>query len=489
MAKKVIAANLMDMIELITSRKLQEAVFTQNAPDLQITWDRLPRNVKKRAEILYSHMEDLAKAKKKSLRAQHANVFRALNTIALVNADSANTSEIEKRIQHMPALKDFYQNSFTRYDLPLGPHKTANLVAFINVVMFSEKGSQVGAEAQSIWDDLLASATAALDATKHDRFKLMPPQADFDRTHGLATFEDDLRVTVSTKFREQEYLVMAACETVDTHVRYLVKTTPLDHDVAKVVRDKEGKRKFENRPDDNAEAFEILYFEHHNRIEISRPRIISTREIAHMFATKVLGTRLDERKKRYYDEPLQIFKTRECMGIIILPQENVARHDSLWIQEIVLAPVQESHIEDPDSHSDGIQFIERTAVTYRGDETHSVFDEIDALLDAQKFPQSRRRIISARVVVRLHKVEKIGGKLLAEIASKTYSIHISERHFTIEGRNKIHDPLLLELFDRLQVDWGFEGLTPDEHKTSKGQVSVKGERDGEEDGYDLFGNI
>ena len=489
MAKKVIAANLLDMIELITSRKLEEAVFTQNAPDLQINWDRLPRNVKKRAEILYSHMEDIAKAKKKTLRAQHANVFRALNTIALVNADSANTAEIEKRIQHTTALKSFYLNSFARYDLPLGSHKTANLVAFINVVMLSEKGSQVGAEAQSIWDDLLASATAALDATKHDRFKLLPPQAGFDRTHGLATFEDDLRLTVSTKFREQEYLVMAACETVDTHMRYLVKTTPLDHDVAKVVRDKEGKRKFENRPDDNAEAFEILYFEHHNRLEISRPRIISTHEIAEMFATKVLGTRLDERKKRYYDEPLQIFKSRECMQKIILPPENVARHDSLWVQEIVLAPVQESHIEDPDTHSDEIQLTERTPVTYRGDEIRSVFDEIDELLDAQKFPRSRRKIIRARVAVRLHKVEEFDGKLLTGIASKTYAIHISERHFTIEGRNKIHDPRLLAFFDQLQVDWGFEGLTPDEHKTSKGQASVKGERKGEEDGDDLFGNI
>ena len=44
MAKKVIAANLLDMIELITSRKLQEAVFTQNAPNMNVNWDRLPKN-------------------------------------------------------------------------------------------------------------------------------------------------------------------------------------------------------------------------------------------------------------------------------------------------------------------------------------------------------------------------------------------------------------------------------------------------------------
>ena len=125
MAKKVIAANLLDMIELITSRKLQEEVFTHNAPDLHIIWDRLPRNIKKRAEILYAHMEKLANEKKKALRVQHANVFRALNTIALVNADSTNTAEIEKRIQRMSALKVFYQNSFTKYDLPAGPRKTA----------------------------------------------------------------------------------------------------------------------------------------------------------------------------------------------------------------------------------------------------------------------------------------------------------------------------------------------------------------------------
>lgn len=484
MSRKVVAANLLDMIELITSRKLQEEVFTRNAPDLNIKWDRLPRNVRRRAEILHARMEELAKAKKRSLREQHANIFRTLNTIALVNADSANTAEIEKRIKQAPELGTFFLDSFARYDLPEGARKTANLVAFINVVMLSEKGTPVGTDAQVIWDDLLASATAALDATKHDRFKLLPPQHGHNRTQGLVDFEDELRTTVSLKFSEKDYLVMAACETVETHVRYLVKTTPLDHDVSKVVRDKSGKRRFENRPDDNAEAFEIRYFEHHNRIEISRTRIISTLDIARMFASRVLGTRLDERKKRFYDEPLQIFQTRECLNKIKLPTENLEWHDMLWVQKLILVPVQANLTDESDSP----RLIERKQVTFTGDDIRSVFNEIDAMLDPTKFPRSRRRILGATVVIRLHDVKNIGGKLLASTASKAYSIRISERHFTIEGRNKIHDQRLLAFFDQLQTDWGFEGLTPDAHKTSKGLVSVKGERKDELDGNDLFGD-
>ena len=255
MAKKVIAANLLDMIELITSRKLQEAVFTQNAPNMNVNWDRLPKNNRRRAQILHDKMENLVSRRNKTLREQHSKLFRTLNTIALVNADSTNTAEIEDRIKNLPALNRYLQDSFTRYDLPAGHSKTANLVAFINVVMLSEKETNAGKDAKSIWDDLVASATAALDAIKHDSFKVFPPKSDYNRTDGLQSFEEVLRFTVSTKFHEREYLVMVACENLETHVRYLVKTTPLDHDVSKVVRDRSGKRRFENRPDDNAEAF------------------------------------------------------------------------------------------------------------------------------------------------------------------------------------------------------------------------------------------
>ena len=135
MAKKVIAANLLDMIELITSRKLQEAVFTQNAPNMNVNWDRLPKNNRRRAQILHDEMENLVSRRNKTLRDQHSKLFRTLNTIALVNADSTNTAEIENRIKNLPALNRYLQDSFTRYDLPAGHSKTANLVAFINVVM------------------------------------------------------------------------------------------------------------------------------------------------------------------------------------------------------------------------------------------------------------------------------------------------------------------------------------------------------------------
>ncbi len=104
MAKKVIAANLLDMIELITSRKLQEAVFTQNAPNMNVNWDRLPKNNRRRAQILHDKMENLVSRRNKTLREQHSKLFRTLNTIALVNADSTNTAEIEDRIKNLSLI-------------------------------------------------------------------------------------------------------------------------------------------------------------------------------------------------------------------------------------------------------------------------------------------------------------------------------------------------------------------------------------------------
>ena len=486
MAKKVIAANLLDMIELITSRKLQEAVFTQNAPNMNVKWDRLPKNNRRRAQILHDEMENLISRRNKTLREQHSKLFRTLNTIALVNADSTNTAEIEDRIKNLPALNRYLQDSFTRYDLPAGHSKTANLVAFINVVMLSEKETNAGKDAKSIWDDLVASATAALDAIKHDSFKVFPPKSDYNRTDGLQSFEEVLRFTVSTKFHEREYLVMVACENLETHVRYLVKTTPLDHDVSKVVRDRSGKRRFENRPDDNAEAFEIRYFESHNRLEISRPRIIETKDVANMFAQHVLGTKLDDRPKRYYDDPLQIFKSRECLKTIKLPKENVTEDDRLWIQEIKLAPVQVSEGAGTDAEP---RLIKHTPTTYTGNEDHFVFTEMDNLLDPNKFPRERCKILRVEVALRLFKAKLINGKLQAETTSKTYVVRISERHFTVLNKNKVHDHRLLSIFEQIQTDWGFEGLTPEEHKTSRGRVSVKGERSEDDDGDDLFGNI
>ena len=90
---------------------------------------------------------------------------------------------------------------------------------------------------------------------------------------------------------------------------------------------------------------------------------------------------------------------------------------------------------------------------------------------------------------RLFKAKLINGKLQAETTSKTYVVRISERHFTVLNKNKVHDQRLLSIFEQIQTDWGFEGLTPEEHKTSRGRVSVKGERSEDDDGDDLFGNI
>ena len=482
MPKKVVAANLLDMIELVTSRRLQEEVFTLNAPDLKITWGRLPRDGRRRAKLLSDQMEKIATAKSKALRNQHANLFRALNTIAIINADSANTAEIKNKINFKPALNSFLLNSFTKYDLPEGSRKTANLVAFVNVVMIREKGKAAGDEAKEVWDDLLASAMAELDAIKHDPFKLLPPKAGYNRNIGLSKFEDELKLTVESSFHEREYLVMAVCNTVETHARYLVKTTPLDHDVAKVVKDKTGKRAFENRPDDNAEAFEILYYEHQNRITVSRTRVIRMQQIAEMFARNVLGTTLDESKKRFYDEPLQIFRTRKCLETIRLPNENLDNKDVLWIQSIKLSPTEVRKNDDSGNPLNTPIFIERTVVTYTGNEHHFVFDEMDALLDPVRFPRAHQNILSAEVAMRLHKTKEIDGKRLPCDVEKTYVIRITERHFTVVDRNKIHDKYLLDFFDKIQSDWGFEGLTPGEHKLGKRQPTMKGEAD------DLFGN-
>lgn len=482
MPKKVVAANLLDMVELVTSRQLQEEVFTLNAPDMKITWDRLPRNSRRRAKLLSDQMEKMANARSKTLRDQHANLFRTLNTIALINADSANTAEIDNKIAYKPALKTFLNDSFAKYDLPEGTRKTANLVAFVNVVMMKEKDTNAGIEAKAVWDDLLASAMAELDAIKHDQFKLLPPQRGFNRTIGLSEFEEELRLTVEDCFHEREYLVVAVCNTVDNYKRYLVKTTPLAHDVSKVVKGKNGKRTFENRPDDNADAFEIRYYEHHNRITISRTRIVGTRKIAAMFARKVLGTRLDESKKRFYDEPLQIFRTRKCLETIKLPKESLENKDVLWIQSIKLSPTEVRKNDDSGNPLNKPIFIERTVVTYTGDEHHFVFDEMDALLDPVRFPRAHQNILSAEVAMRLHKTKEVDGKRLPCDDEKTYVIRITERHFTVVDRNKIHDKYLLDFFDKIQSDWGFEGLTPDEHKLSKRQPTVKGEAD------DLFGN-
>ena len=166
-----------------------------------------------------------------------------------------------------------------------------------------------------------------------------------------------------------------------------------------------------------------------------------------------------------------------------MPEENLKRGDKLWVQCIRLTATEERKTSNMGEPLDTPLLFERMPTTYSGNENRSVFDEMDAQLDPVRYPRARRKILGAEVAMRLHKTEEVDGKRLACIAQKTYVIRITERNFTIVERNKIHDLYLLNLFEQLQLDWGFEGLTPEEHKLSKGQPTVKGEAN------DLFSNI
>ena len=469
-------ANLLDMIALISSRRLQEEIFTINAPGMTIQWDALPKDRVSRAQLLYKKVEDFAQKKDKPSKEQHEALFRTLNTIAMINADTGGGDDIREKINYKIALRQYRDDSFDRYDLPEGRSDTANLAAFVNVTRRFD--TQAGKEAREIWDDLVASATAAYDNIKHDTYSLLPARKGHNQTKGLADFEDAIKLAVESASKQQDYLVIAVPNHMDDRVRYLVKTSPLDHEVPKVLKDKDGNRKMGLGPADTTVGFEIIYFPQHNYIKVSRFSTLRTSDVATFFAKCVLGSDLDTAPRRYFNEPLQSLRTPQCLEKIKLPDDMTKNGDSIFISKLRVCPVKKIQA----SNGEPEKTIVCNATTFTGTPVRTVFQDMDDQNNPLEFPRNLRKVMAAEITLDLHKSKPINGKLVALGNPKKYYINISERHFTIKDKRKVKDQYFLDIFSKLQDAWGFQGLTPEEHLHNNPDEIVA-----EEDSDDLFG--
>jgi len=479
-------SNLEDMIAVVSSLELLQKLFKRHAPDLPIDWSAL-QSPATRPALLASQWDILAAAHPKAC----GKIFNQLNTIALINADADNSAVIQNEMDVRPKLKSAFINMLD-VSIPDGKHKTANLAAFINIVKYDED-SPAQKDADEVWADLLAAANAQLANIKHcPRTKLTEPTIPHEgRTEGLRKFEEVFRLMVMGHYKQQSFLISVVRNQTDQYERYVVKTSPLEHDVSIVGTGDDGKQKFMVGPDTHANSFEILYDETHNKISASKTRLVSCMDVIRMFAQYVLGAEIEQRRKLSYTESLQVFKSPDCLEKIVLPEKNVKEGDILWIDSIKLQlarhpTFEEEQMDDIPGYDPEDQMIYRTPTIYTGTSDRSVFDEMKAQIDNDTYPVELRTIMKAVVKVQLRKsiMDKDDRKKCLGRGSdtSTYTITISDGSFSIPQEGRCYDAEHLKVLRELKDKWGFQGLTIDQTILGKKEIDVSeilGTNDGE----------
>lgn len=460
-----VPVNLRDMIALIDSEKLQQELFLLHAPKLKINWGALAFSRMDRAQQLATALEEFTKTT--DGKTQGAALFRQLSTIAIISAESNNSASILDQINSHYELKKRI-DSFEWADVP--KKGTAILAAFINILAHQEplpgndemegkhnkKARQI---AQSVWSDLIASATSQLNHIKRSpRYDVSEPTiSKSDRTTGINNFITEFKKLIREKRNQEKFYVAIADLQSEGQTRYLVKTSPLSHEVMMVNEDHSDANP---EPDRAVTAFDVIHDELQNKISISTTTLLPSRTILECFMQHVLGCEFVATRKLSYVKALQPFRGKKGGAVIKLPTENERLGDRVWISSISLS-------------LDG----KLLPTTYRGDELNDIYHQMDCQIEAKKFPETKRIVEGMTVKLFLNTTRDGSDQKIATGHSKTYTVRIEGRSFKICGKNGCRNKEHLALFKKLQSDWGFNGM------------SIEQEKLGTEPIDDLFGNI
>jgi len=444
-----VPTNLSDMIELIAADKLQEEIFSLHAPSLSVCWAALPTKRKARAKALAELLVDFMKSDVG--KHQGRDLFRQISTIAIINADTSNSAPISDQINDHVELK----NRLNEPEWLCIPKKgTAVLAAFINILahrtpkptgdeMKDKHNNQARDVASRVWRDLIASATSQLNNVKHTpRSSVTMPTIvnEDDRAAGISAFCNEFKRLIREKRDQDRFYVAVAPIPSEYKVRYLIKTSPLAGEVMAVNEDHSDTNLEPNR---HVIAIEILYDDMHNSISISKTKILPEKTILGVFMKLVLGSEFAPKQKLCYAECLQKFRGKAGERSLTLPKANLDHGDRVWISSISVS-------------LDG----NLLPTTYRGDEMQNIYQQMDRQIDPKVFPEDKRVVEEIVIKVLLHDTKGLDdGNTLVSSNTKTFTIKVAEKTFTIYGKEKCYNNDWLNLLRRLQNDWGLKGLT------------------------------
>ena len=451
--KSVASGGLREMILLISSKDIQRDLFMTMAPDINkvIDLNQLPAGADSRADVLFAGMEALLQVN----ATQHRNLFCALNTIAAVSVESASMTNVMDAIKACPELQKRYRNDL-KHQFG-GKNKSANIAAYVAICAHDHsEGSQ---EAIEVWKMMVARAT---DVAKGTRCTLMIEHSKnslSEREQGILRFQKKLEERINLTYQQADYVALVMPNSSTGGItRYYVRTSPIDGDV---MQRKKGEHAFAPGERQDAEGFEIRHFYTLDRLDISEPPAGDGRWIAALFAQEVLGVRIVKKARRYYENCLPAFRTREGSQRQLRMPSWCRFSERACVSKLKFSVCERDDRVYALTKDNQQEYL---PCEFSGDFEHDIYDQIAMQLQQDKFPPELWQIEMVEIMLRLcpYKYDDNGKCMGKTNEPVTIRFTVKNTHFSIAGVNKHKaDSHLMKDIKAVQESFGLTGEVRD----------------------------
>ena len=437
---------LVQMIQMIPSAELVGRLFKVYAPHMEIEKLKLPAGALKRANLLFKKMEDFVL----KFPGEHSDMFKVLNTIALVNSDPSNKQLILDYLDDNAALRQVYQS--LEYARMFGErHTIAAMAAFVAIECKSGNDS-ISSQAKYLWQTFLMNGSKIAQGN-YIRVNITPPsKGEVERQIGIRNFQSELEKYIRKNNQQKDYIALVVPnQTSEGYVRYYVNTSPPERDVLQVYK---GKAAF--GPDVNMTGFEIRYYFITNRVWISETKAGDQRIILLMFLELVLGSAIDKRKPIHCEHRLAVLRNEErYLGEFQLPADLSGHGEKSYLSKLEIV-VTERHAELVlRGDNEGVYL----PATFTGTSALPIYNQISELLQ-DRFPSDLWNIKSAEITLELHPYVYERGVLLGpstEITKVRLPIKPGGCTPVYDKKGRL-DAMLHKDVDRIKAEWGLNGV-------------------------------
>ena len=448
MAKNLTLLNMRDMLALITDAGLQRKFIKLYAPtaDDDIDWNGLESLADiPRAEMIESAVNRLnATVERKK---QYDELFAQLRAVALANADDDNFAAIHESIADYAELHDWFESQ---------GFKNLNAAMLAVIVNLAARGAFVNvprvavSQADALWKVIVCRSDDELKSLKISQaVQFVPKEISQEKLRaGLEEFKKSLKLHIRNHFKQSDFYVGIDVVPTEYYTRYVVSTSPLPHKV-NVVND--AKTDTDLKDDTHTKTFEVVVDNLHNRIHVTQTTLIGWSLLIDMFLRIVLDTKQCSRQSLSYKKCLQVFRSKNALANLDLPENAVTAGAKCWIYSLELR-LDEKLLP----------------VKFHGGELTDVYDQIAKQIKEDRFPSAKWVVTGADLKVRLpvtnHRTGELGDASQGA-EEKTFTVKVREGSYSIPGINKVRDQNQLSILNSLQDRWGFQGL-------NKGQAAL-----------------
>jgi hypothetical protein len=448
MAKNLTLLNMRDMLALITDAGLQRKFIKLYAPtaDDDIDWNGLESLADiPRAEMIESAVNRLnATVERKK---QYDELFAQLRAVALANADDDNFAAIHESIADYAELHDWFESQ---------GFKNLNAAMLAVIVNLAARGAFVNvprvavSQADALWKVIVCRSDDELKSLKISQaVQFVPKEISQEKLRaGLEEFKKYLKLHIRNHFKQSDFYVGIDVVPTEYYTRYVVSTSPLPHKV-NVVND--AKTDTDLKDDTHTKTFEVVVDNLHSRIHVTQTTLIGWSLLIDMFLRIVLDTKQCSRQSLSYKKCLQVFRSKNALANLDLPENAVTAGAKCWIDSLELR-LDEKLLP----------------VKFHGGELTDVYDQIAKQIKEDRFPSAKWVVTGADLKVRLpvtnHRTGELGDASQGA-EEKTFTVKVREGSYSIPGINKVRDQNQLSILNSLQDRWGFQGL-------NKGQAAL-----------------